>query len=84
VFVQLIGCTVSQYRNRLRVSLALDQIGQGAPDLASLAHDLGFSDHAHLTRTVQAATGQNPQCLPGIADRTPTGPPVTIVVGRRC
>jgi AraC-like DNA-binding protein len=73
VFVQLIGCTVSQYRNRLRVSLALDQIGQGAPDLASLAHDLGFSDHAHLTRTVQAVTGQTPSACRALLTGRPRG-----------
>ena len=60
VFAQLAGSTVSQHRNRLRVSLALDRIAQGEPDLARLAHDLGFSDHAHLTRTIRAATGHPP------------------------
>lgn len=60
VFAQLTGCTVSQYRNRLRVSLALDRLGQDEQDLAGLAHDLGFSDHAHLTRTIRAATGHTP------------------------
>jgi hypothetical protein len=25
-----------------------------------MAHDLGFSDHAHLTRTIRAATGHTP------------------------
>jgi AraC-like DNA-binding protein len=60
LFARLTGSTVSQHRNRLRVSLALDRIGQGEPDLARLAHDLGFSDHAHLTRTIRAAVGQPP------------------------
>jgi AraC-like DNA-binding protein len=60
IFTQLTGCTISQYRNRLRVSLALDRIGEGDKDLARLAHDLGFADHAHLTRTIRATTGQTP------------------------
>ena len=60
IFARLTGCTISQYRNRLRVSLALDRIGGGENDLARLAHDLGFSDHAHLTRTIRAATGHTP------------------------
>ncbi len=47
-----------QYRNRLRVSLALERVVGGEPDLAGLAGDLGFADHAHLTRTVRAATGR--------------------------
>jgi AraC-like DNA-binding protein len=63
VFSQLTGASVSQYRNRLRVSLALDRLAQGERDLAALACDLGFADHAHLTRTVRAATGGTPSAL---------------------
>jgi AraC-like DNA-binding protein len=60
VFSQLTGSTVSQYRNRLRVSRALQRIADGEQDLAGLAADLGFTDHAHLTRTIRAATGHPP------------------------
>ena len=63
VFTQLTGLTVSQYRNRLRVSLALERVAEGEHDLAGLAGDLGFADHAHLTRTVRAATGRTPSSL---------------------
>ena len=63
VFTQLTGLTVSQYRNRLRVSLALERVAEGERDLAGLAGDLGFADHAHLTRTVRAATGRTPSSL---------------------
>jgi AraC-like DNA-binding protein len=60
IFGRLSECTISHYRNRLRVRLALDRIAEGESDLAGLAHDLGFSDHAHLTRTIRAATGHTP------------------------
>jgi AraC-like DNA-binding protein len=63
VFAQLTGLTVSQYRNRLRVSLVLQRVAEGECDLAALAGDLGFADHAHLTRTVRAATGRTPSSL---------------------
>jgi AraC-like DNA-binding protein len=63
VFTQLTGLTVSQYQNRLRVSLALERVAEGERDLAALAGDLGFADHAHLTRTVRAATGRTPSSL---------------------
>jgi AraC-like DNA-binding protein len=63
VFTQLTGLTVSQYRNRLRVSLALERVAEGECDLARLAGDLGFADHAHLTRTIRAATGRTPSSL---------------------
>jgi AraC-like DNA-binding protein len=71
VFAQLTGRTVSQYRNRLRVSLALDRIGEGEKDLARLAHDLGFSDHAHLTRTIRAATGHTPSACRALLTQRP-------------
>jgi AraC-like DNA-binding protein len=54
------GSTVSRYRNRIRVRLALERLAEGQPDLAALAADLGFADHAHLTRTVQAELGAPP------------------------
>ena len=63
VFTQVTGLTVSQHRNRLRVSRALERVAEGERDLAGLAGELGFADHAHLTRTVRAATGRTPSSL---------------------
>jgi AraC-like DNA-binding protein len=60
VFSRVTGSGISAYRNRIRVSRALERIGQGERDLAALAHELGFADHAHLTRTVRAVTGHTP------------------------
>ena len=60
VFSWVTGSSISAYRNRIRVSRALERIGQGERDLAALAHELGFADHAHLTRTVRAVTGHTP------------------------
>jgi AraC-like DNA-binding protein len=48
------GETLSHYRNRLRTALALERLAAGERSLARLAADLGFSDHAHLTRVVQS------------------------------
>lgn len=63
VFSQATGRSVTAYRNRLRVSRALERIADGEPSLAELAAQLGFADHAHLTRTIRAATGRTPaQC----------------------
>lgn len=57
------GQTVSAYRNRLRVGRALERLAGGWTDLATLAAELGFADHAHLTRTIRAHTGQPPSHL---------------------
>ncbi|MEW2353004.1 AraC family transcriptional regulator [Spirillospora sp. NPDC029432] len=55
-----VGVPVSRYRNRVRVSHALERIEQGETDLASLAADLGFSDQAHLTRVMRDELGRTP------------------------
>ncbi|MEO3829846.1 AraC family transcriptional regulator [Actinomadura sp. B10D3] len=62
-FRQETGMSVTRYRNRIRVGRALDRIEQGEQDLSRLAADLGFADHAHLTRTVKAETGRPPAAL---------------------
>lgn len=62
-FRQETGMSVTRYRNRVRVGHALDRIERGERDLAGLAADLGFADHAHLTRTVKAETGHPPTAL---------------------
>lgn len=55
-----VGMTVSRYRNRVRVSRALERIAGGETDLAGLAAALGFSDQAHLGRTLRRELGHTP------------------------
>ncbi len=64
------GETVSEYRNRIRVRLALERLAEGDRRLARLAAELGFSDHAHLTRVVRREAGAPPALL-----RALLGPP---------
>jgi AraC-like DNA-binding protein len=66
VFSQVTGSSISAYRNRVRVSRALERISQGERSLAGLAHELGFADHAHLTRTIRAVTGHTPTACRGL------------------
>jgi AraC-like DNA-binding protein len=66
VFGQVTGSSISGYRNRVRVSRALDRISGGERSLAGLAHELGFADHAHLTRTIRAVTGHTPTACRGL------------------
>lgn len=54
------GMPLSRYRNRLRISRALTRLDQGETDLAGLAVSLGFSDQAHLTRTMRDHLGHTP------------------------
>ncbi|MFG1907202.1 helix-turn-helix domain-containing protein [Kribbella sp. NPDC048928] len=55
------GMSLSRYRNRVRVSRALQRLADGEADLAGLAIALGFSDQAHLTRSMRRELGQTPR-----------------------
>ncbi|MEU6997964.1 AraC family transcriptional regulator [Nonomuraea sp. NPDC046570] len=84
-FTRELGVSLTQYRTRVRVGRALDRLEQGEPSLAALAADLGFSDQAHLTRTIHAQVGHTPAALrrllatrrhePGVR-RIPPGPAI--------
>jgi AraC-like DNA-binding protein len=63
VFRAETGQTISRYRNRLRVRLALERLAAGEPCLARLAADLGFADQAHLARVVRRELGETPSSL---------------------
>ncbi len=55
--------SLTRYRNRVRVSRALERLAAGERSLGVLAADLGFSDQAHLTRTMRAYAGRTPSVL---------------------
>jgi AraC-like DNA-binding protein len=63
VFGAATGETISRYRNRLRVRLALERIAEGEPCLARLAAELGFADQAHLSRVVRRDLETTPSDL---------------------
>ncbi|WP_283138309.1 helix-turn-helix transcriptional regulator [Rhizohabitans arisaemae] len=63
VFSAMTGRSVTDYRNELRVRSVLEDLAQGADNLADLATRHGFADHAHLTRTVVQKVGRTPSAL---------------------
>ncbi|MGW2399715.1 helix-turn-helix domain-containing protein [Kitasatospora sp. NPDC001664] len=63
VFRRVTGRPVTVYRNELRLRRALDLLARGVDDLGALAAELGFSDHAHLTRTVKRHIGRVPSIV---------------------
>jgi AraC-like DNA-binding protein len=65
------GETISRYRNRVRVRVALERLADGEERLTRLAAELGFADHAHLTRVVRAETGWTPSVLRAALGRAP-------------
>ena len=54
------GITLSGYRTELRVRAAVERLSNGASDLSSVACDVGFFDHAHMTRTFRRLLGRTP------------------------
>lgn len=63
VFHRETGETLTRFRHRLRVRRALDRLEEGERSLSRLAVELGFSDHAHFTRTVRAELGHSPSAI---------------------
>jgi AraC-like DNA-binding protein len=57
------GYTLHEYRTHLRLRAALVRIGYGDEDVASLARELGFSSHSHLTATFRRVFGVPPSCI---------------------
>jgi AraC-like DNA-binding protein len=62
-FTTHLGVSLTRYRNRVRVERALDRLEEGADDLAALAADLGFTDQAHLCRTMRQHLGHSPSAV---------------------
>lgn len=71
VFRRETGQTLTRFRNRLRVRMVLDRIEAGETSLARLAAELGFADHAHLTRTVRDEVGCTPSAVRGVLGPRP-------------
>jgi AraC-like DNA-binding protein len=57
------GETISRYRNRARVRIALERFAGRERNLARLAGELGFADQAHLSRVVRREVGATPSAL---------------------
>lgn len=62
-FPRALGVSLTRYRNRVRISRALDRLTNGERNLALLAADLGFADQAHLCRTVREHLGYTPTAV---------------------
>lgn len=59
-FRQATGWTIHAYREQLRLREAFARVVDGEPDLALLAHELGFSSHSHFTARYRRAFGITP------------------------
>jgi AraC-like DNA-binding protein len=57
------GTSVHRYVADLRAAAALQRIEAGETSLATLATDLGFSHHSHLTATLRRRIGLTPRMI---------------------
>jgi AraC-like DNA-binding protein len=60
VFRRQTGTGIHEYLNQLRLRAALERIRDGHDDLASLAVEVGFSSHSHLSANFRRAFGDPP------------------------
>jgi AraC-like DNA-binding protein len=60
VFRAQTGFALHEYLNQLRLRAAFERIRDGHDDLATLAADVGFSSHSHLTANFRRAFGGPP------------------------
>jgi AraC family transcriptional regulator len=63
IFRATVGSSIHQYRLRLRLALALEQLEDGPASLTDLALDLGFSSHSHFTAAFQRSFGTSPSAF---------------------
>lgn len=68
------GMSLSRYRNRVRISRALQRLADGEVDIADLAITLGFSDQAHFTRIMRQELGETPRQVRSLLTPLPTAP----------
>lgn len=59
-FARFFGMPPSVFRLRAAAARAIGRIASTGASLTGVAHDAGFSDHAHMTRTLRAQTGLGP------------------------
>jgi AraC-like DNA-binding protein len=57
------GTTVHRYLRDVRIAAALARIERGEASLATIATDLGFAHHSHLTATFRRAVGAPPAAV---------------------
>lgn len=63
VFRRHKGVTIHQYRNDLRLRVALERVLGGESDLSSLALTLGYASHSHFTQSFRSLFATTPSEL---------------------
>jgi AraC-like DNA-binding protein len=72
-FAQVFGISPEGFRARVRARGALRLIRETQTSMAIIAAELGFSDQAHMSRSVKQLTGTPPLAWRSAANRFKTG-----------
>jgi AraC family transcriptional regulator len=59
-FRRYVGCSITDYRTRLRTRAVAEILTSSDASIASAANQCGFADQSHLCRAFKAATGLTP------------------------
>lgn len=60
-FRKYFGCTLGEYRRRLKISKSIDLIKNSENSLSEIAFECGFSDQSHFIRNFKQRTGFLPK-----------------------
>lgn len=60
VFRRRYGCSIGEYARRLKVERAARALRDTRLPIGRLAHQLGYADHSHFSRSFRRATGFSP------------------------
>ncbi|WP_266160868.1 helix-turn-helix transcriptional regulator, partial [Dyella silvatica] len=63
IFRRCTGQSLRQFRLQQRLGTALGRLGEGEEDLTTLACDVGFSSHSHMTDAFRQTLGRSPREL---------------------
>jgi AraC family transcriptional regulator len=62
-FPKYFGCTMGEFRRKVKMEKALELLKHQDLSLTAIAHDCGFADQSHFTRICKGMTGWNPKQL---------------------
>ena len=74
VFRASTGFSLHGYRNQLRLRVALERLADPETRVSTLAHELGYVSHSHLTASFRQAFGLTPSAARGGSSRRPRRP----------
>jgi AraC family transcriptional regulator len=61
LFRRRFGCSMGEYLRRRRIAWACAELARGEETITAIAHQTGFADHPHFTRTFVRVTGCTPR-----------------------